>query len=72
MPVLEVVHPTLVVWVERALIVEKAVPVDDNAYKTGEKTLWKDTEKMTILTSCDFSSLQGYKPNVTVGNLGKT
>lgn len=72
MPILEIVHPTLAVWVERALILEKAVAVDDNAYKTGEKILCKYIEKMTILIYCDFSSFQGYKPTVTVGNLGKT
>lgn len=72
LPVLEIIHLTLVAWVERALILEKAVPADDSAYKTGEKTLWKDIKKKTIPNCCDTSSLQGYKTNVTVGNLGNT
>lgn len=72
MPVLEIFHLTLVAWVERAVILEKAVPADDSPYKTGEKTLCKDIKKMTVPNYCDFSSLQGYKTNVTVGNLGNT
>ena len=53
-------------------MLEKVVLENEKAYKTGEKTLWKNIEKMTILIYCDFTSLQGYKPNVVVENLGKT